>query len=65
VPLSEVDAPAMMVLAMRFASYWSARGIREIDPKERKMMDTFEMVGFAVLCLAFEVILVTGLCPIH
>jgi len=55
----------MMVLAMRFASYWSARGIREIDPKERKLMDTFEMVGFAVLCLAFEVILVAGLCPIH
>jgi hypothetical protein len=36
VPLSEVDAPAMMVLAMRFASYLSARGIREIDPKEEK-----------------------------
>ena len=64
-PLPQTDVRTMMVLVIQYASYRSARGFRKIDVKERQMIDKLEIAAFAVLCLAVEVVLVSGLCPLH
>lgn len=60
-----MNVRTIIVSMIWYPSYRSARGIRKIDVKERQMIDKIEIAALTVLCLAIEVVLVSGLCPLR